>query len=136
MSFLVSVVVTFVLIPSTRKQGLPLSTFFCVPAVMMHNLNDAMMAAELLLSNMTFSAWHFPFCMIFGIMYVIFQWKLVQRTNVFYYFFLDYDKPFALLWYIGLLIAVSNISAKVYSVPNRALRRSYHFFSAAWDFQN
>jgi hypothetical protein len=106
MSFLVTIVVTFVLIPGVRKQGLPTTTFFFLPALILHNANNTMMAIELLISNMQFSFWHFPFCMLFGTLYVIFQWVWVQKIGAFYYFFLDYDRPDALVWHVGLLTGV------------------------------
>ena len=65
------------------------------------------MTGELLLTDMSFSFWHFPFVMLLVSAYIIFQWIYVHRIGAFYQFFLDYDKPGAIFWYTGLIIGVS-----------------------------
>lgn len=107
MAYLVTVVVTFVLIPAVKQRQQPSTTFFLIPALVMHNLNVITMTGELLLTDMSFALWHFPFVLLFGCSYIIFQWIYVHRSGVFYYFFLDYDKPGAIFWYIGLIVGVA-----------------------------
>jgi hypothetical protein len=133
MSFLVTVVVTYVLIPGAQKEGLSPEIYFSVPVLMLHNANNTMMATELLLSNMKFSFWHFPFCILFGVCYVLFQWYWVEKVGAFYYFFLDYDRSDAPLWYIGLLIAVRISRAMFRGAFTRFdLQVTVFFFVGLW----
>lgn len=74
MAYLVSVVVTFVLIPGGKQQGLPTANFFKVLPLLMHNANVVFMALELVLNRIPFCAMHFPFVLIYGSAYVIFSW--------------------------------------------------------------
>jgi len=105
-SFLVTIVVTFVLIPATRANKLPDDVFFHPAAVSMHNLNVIFMTIETLLGRLTFFTMHFPFVIMFGILYVLFAWYWNSVKGVFYYFFLDYNRNWAILWHFGLLIMV------------------------------
>jgi len=105
-AFLVSAVVTYVLIPTTVKRGLPLDTFYKFLPVLFHNANVAYMALELVLNNLAFSPHHFIFVILYGVAYVLFAWFWFQVKGVFYYFFLDYARDWAILWHLGLLIAV------------------------------
>lgn len=107
LAYLVTVVVTFVLLPGVKRQGLPTNTFFTVVALLMHNANVAFLTADILLSTIVFNLWHLFFAVLFGCAYVLFQWVWYHRLGAFYYFFLDYERPGAIFWYLGLVIGVS-----------------------------
>ena len=65
------------------------------------------MAIELALNRMHFVPLFVVFPILFGSMYTAFAWFWFEVTGIFYYFFLDYDKPFAIFWHLGLLTALS-----------------------------
>ena len=46
---------------------------------------------------------HLPYAVLFGCCYALFAWYWFWRTRVFYYFFLDYRRPYAIVVYLGLL---------------------------------
>ena len=126
-SFLVTLVVTFVLIPATRASKLPDDVFFHPAALSMHNLNVVFMTCETLLGRTTFHVMHFPFVILFGIIYVLFAWYWNKVKGVFFYFFLDYNRNWAILWHLGLLIMVN-----VYT--NICIIEAIEMFSIRWHF--
>lgn len=107
MSFLVSFVVSFVLIPGSRSRNMPTTNFFQVLPLIFHNCNVAFMVVEKLVNNIHIVNEDYPYILIFGLLYVIFSWYWFSVKKVFYYFFLDYDRPYSVFWYLGLLIVVS-----------------------------
>lgn len=107
MSYLVTVVVSFVLIPGQIKKGLPNSAFFSPVSLLAHNFNVLAMMVEVCLSRMTVQIRHLPYVILFGLAYICFSWIWFELTGIFYYFFLDYEHPNALLWLMGLLGACS-----------------------------
>ena len=109
-SFLVSTVVTYVLIPGMKSKGAELADpFFQFFPLLFHNVNVILISAEAMLSNISFGFWHFPFIVIYGALYVVFAWYWFHKRGVFYYFFLDYENKYALVWHIGLMIVVRQI---------------------------
>ena len=106
-AYLVTVVVTFVLIPGTRSRNMPTDNFFQFLPVLFHNANVLFMLGEVLLNNVTIEVNHLPFVVLYGSCYVVFSWFWFHYKGVFYYFFMDYDAPHAWLWFICLLIAVA-----------------------------
>jgi len=72
----------------------------------MHNANILFMLIEFLLNDLPISFWHFPFILTYGLIYVMFSWVLYHYRGYHYYFFLDYTKPYALYWYLGLFAIV------------------------------
>ncbi len=106
-AFLVTFIVSFVLIPGIKKQGLPVVHFFKFFPLLFHNANIMLMITDTLLSKTKFCLWHFPFAVLFGCCYVVFQWYWFQVIGVFYYFFLDYHGSYAVLWHLGLIVVVS-----------------------------
>lgn len=107
MSFLVTIVVTFVLIPSGIKKGISNDGMFKFFPLLFHNANVAFMVWEILTNKFKFSMNHFPFVLLYGCAYSIFSWYFFYCRKVFLYFFLDYDAPYAIPAYLGLLTAVS-----------------------------
>ena len=106
-AYLVSAVVTFVLIPFTKKAGLPVKTFFLPMAILMHNANVMFMALEFMINELQFSYYHFIFMLFYGLAYVVFSWVWHHYHGMFYYFFLDYHRPYAFWWHLALLSLVS-----------------------------
>jgi hypothetical protein len=107
MALLVSVVVTYVLIPGMKMKGIPRDVFFQFFPLLFHNANIVFMGVEILLNKIPFSLWHFPFIVILGLLYVVFSWYWVEVSGVFYYFFLDYSHPLAVAFHLGLVLAVA-----------------------------
>lgn len=106
-SILITVVVTFVLIPGGKSRGLPVNNFFKITPLLMHNANVIFMLVESILNDIPFQMNHIPFALLYGLTYVAFSWAWFQYKGVFYYFFLDYGRPWAVLMYMGVVLAVS-----------------------------
>jgi hypothetical protein len=103
MSILVTTVVTFVLIPVARRHNDPISHMFRWRSLMTHNGNVLMMQLAMLSAPPPITLAHLPYAVLFGCCYAIFAWYWFWRTRVFYYFFLDYRRPYAIVAYLGLL---------------------------------
>lgn len=106
MSFLVTIVVTFVLIPGGIKKGVSVDGMFKFFPLLFHNANVVFMVYEIFSNKLTFSINHFPFVLLFGCAYSAFSWWFFASRKVFLYFFLDYDEPYAIFAYLALLAAV------------------------------
>jgi hypothetical protein len=106
MAYLVTTVVTFLLIPGARARNSEESFFATIPLIL-HNANALFMAVEIFLNRIEFRLAHLPFIQLFGLCYVFFTWIHVHRKfEVFFYFFLDYNRPFAAAWYGALFFLV------------------------------
>ena len=107
LSILVTAVVTFVLIPMARQHGHPMGRMFRWRPLMMHNGNVLMMQLTMLSAPPPVTLAHLPYAVLFGCCYIIFAWYWFLRTRVFYYFFLDYHRPYAVFTYLGLLATLA-----------------------------
>jgi len=107
MSILVTAVVTFVLIPTACQHGHPIGRMFRWRPLMMHNGNVLMMQLAMLSAPPPVTLVHLPYAMLFGCCYAIFAWYWFLRTRVFFYFFLDYHRPYAVFTYLGLLATLA-----------------------------
>lgn len=105
-AFLVSSIVTFVLLPHAKAANLPTDNFFVIIPLIMHNANILFMAIEIIANKIPFSLWHFPFIWIYGISYIVFSWVWNNYHGYYFYFFLDYTRPGAIKWYMVLLAIV------------------------------
>lgn len=106
-AFLVTSVVTFLLVPAAKAKQLPVKMFFTPIPVILHNLNSVFMAIEMVLNRLPVFWTHLSFVQCFGLAYVLFAWLYVyKKLGVFYYFFLDYNRPYAVAWYLGLFLLV------------------------------
>ena len=103
-AFLVSAVVTYVLIPATIKRKLPLDNFFMPLPKIMHNANVVFISMELILNKIDFNFSHHPYLLFYAMAYVVFAWAWFEVKGLFYYFFLDYVRPDALAWHVALLV--------------------------------
>jgi hypothetical protein len=106
-SFVVSSLVTFVLIPHAKRANFPIDNFFVIIPLLMHNANITFMAIELIINKIPFVLWHFPFIMLYGVGYGVFSWIWNHFNGYYFYFFLDYTRPGAILWYMALMAIVS-----------------------------
>lgn len=105
LAYLVTVLVTFVLIPGAISKKIPHKFFDIIP-ILCHNANALFMGIEISLNKLSMPFSHIAFIQLFGLIYVIFAWKLHNTNGIFYYFFLDYDRPYAVWWYVGLFLSV------------------------------
>lgn len=103
MAYLVTLSVTFALIPQAKKNNLPYDNFFKPLPLLMHNANVLFMAIELGFNSLQFSTSHLLFCTAFGITYVLFAWYWYEVKGMFYYFFIDYHHPYALAFHVALI---------------------------------
>ena len=103
MAFLVTTVVTYVLIPSTETKGLSADNYYRPLPLIMHNFNVLFMSLELGLNNIRFHLPHLAFAALWGITYVFFAWFWYQYKGVFFYFFLDYNQKLAVPFHLGLI---------------------------------
>lgn len=92
-SFLITSVVTFVLIPGKQANGGDAQFFFHWRPVVMHNVNVVIAGTELLLNGMTLRWAHFPISLLWGGYYVVFSWFWLRHAGVVYYPFLDPTRP-------------------------------------------
>lgn len=105
-SLLVTVIVTFVLIPGILKRGGSNEVMFMWAGQVMHNCNLLFMLTELLLNRLPFVPAHFCFAVGYGMWYVVFSWCLLCYAGVVFYPFLDPSKP----WHISLSIHIALLS--------------------------
>jgi hypothetical protein len=108
---LVTVVVTFVLLPLREKLEGKGSNDFMLHArpLLMHNGNVVLMATELLLGRHTIETRHVGLAVLWGALYVIFAWGWQHRTGIYYYPFLDHTlhPAKAVGCHLGLVAALS-----------------------------
>jgi hypothetical protein len=105
-AYIVTMVVTFVLIPAASKRNMPTHTFFDPIPVLLHNANVIFIGIETLMNRAPLFGAHFPYGQLFGLAYVVFAWYWYTKIGAFYYFFLDYNRPYASVWYLGLFALV------------------------------
>jgi hypothetical protein len=103
MAFLVTFIVTFILLPQAYNKGMRTDTFFYFLPLLFHNANVTFMTIEILTNKISIELEHFPFVICYGLAYILFSWLWFQYKGVFYYFFLDYEREYAILFYLGLV---------------------------------
>jgi hypothetical protein len=133
MAYLVTLSVTFALIPQAKKNDLPYDNFFKPLPLLMHNANVLFMAIELGLNSLQFSASHLLFCTIFGITYVLFAWYWYTIKGMFYYFFIDYHQPYALAFHVALISVMITFfslgNTLSYAIKSYATESEYPFIA-------
>lgn len=107
LSLLVTTVVSFVLIPTARRHQQPIDRMFRWRPQMMHNGNVLMLQCAMVMTPLPITLAFLPYTVLFGYCYLVFAWYWFWRTRVFYYFFLDYRRPYAVLTYLGLFVALA-----------------------------
>lgn len=84
-SILITVIVTFVLIPAGVHSKTPIDNFFTTAALVMHNANVYFMMLELIFNNFDkFHFSHLPFTIIYGLIYVVWGWILANTKGLFF----------------------------------------------------
>jgi hypothetical protein len=73
-SFIISAIVTFILIPGAKKNNVPVNVFYTFQALLMHNANVLFMASEMMMNALTIKYSHFPFIILYGATYAVFSW--------------------------------------------------------------
>ena len=104
---LVTAVTSFVLIPTALRTDFPVTRMFRWRPLIMHNCNALMMQLAMLIAPPPVTLAHLPYALLFGCAYAVFSWIWFHRTGVFYYFFLDYRRPYAIGAYVGLLAVLT-----------------------------
>jgi len=118
-AFLVSSVVTFVLIPFERKNNpTTFDGYFLVHNLLMHNANIIFMAIEFFANDLHFTFHHYVYMLMYGLAYIIFSWGWKKYCNILYYFFLDYQRKDAVFWHIGLLLGLLSLFFAGYYLSN------------------
>ena len=115
-SLLVTLVVTFILIPSANKRGDALDNWFKLPELIMHNANLIVLMIELMIGNLVFDFRYLPLVVMFGIAYVIFAAIHENKTGVYYYSFLDPRTSKSAFIHVALLIAIISCFSIIFIV--------------------
>ena len=123
-SLLVTLVVTFILIPSNQKMGHPLENWFKFPEQIMHNANIIVLTIELILGNLPIGIQSIPLITLFGISYVIYAAFNERRTGIYFYSFLDPRLSKAAIIHIILLL-VTLICFGIIFIVDAALKNWY-----------
>lgn len=129
MSFLVNLVVTFVLFPGLKKQGKFDKVFFMLNwrPQCMHNGFVLVSAMEAVLVMPPMVMGDFPIIVIYGLTYAFFSYILFAVTGIFHYFFLDPRFKFAPCGLVGLLLLLTAL----YAAGSTALTAAAH----SWIFR-
>ncbi|KAI8893760.1 hypothetical protein BC833DRAFT_607341 [Globomyces pollinis-pini] len=106
-AMLVTIVVTFILIPVGMKRGQNVQGMFKPQSLIMHNLNMIFMVMELIWNQIQIDLTHLPFVILYGLTYVVFAWIYANIRGYFFYFFLNYNQPRAILMHSVLVFALS-----------------------------
>jgi len=89
-ALLVTVVVTYYLIPNNQKKGFDVAKYFLWYEIVMHNLNVILLGADLVLGGVDISLGMVVFPVMFGIVYVYFAYiYAVYGGGIYLYDFLD-----------------------------------------------
>jgi hypothetical protein len=103
MAFLVTSVVTFGLIPVAINRKLPFENFFKVWPLLMHNFNILFITIEFFFNKLPIIIQHNILCFTWGMLYTFFSMYWYKSKGYFYYFFIDYTKPYAPIWLLVLI---------------------------------
>jgi hypothetical protein len=79
------------------------------PSLVMHNLNFVLIMIDFYLNKVVFIPMHACYLVIFGSIFIVSLWFQYHRYGVWYYFFLDYNSPFALFSYSATLATMAAI---------------------------
>lgn len=108
LSWLVSMVVTFVLLPAAYvNEPAKVDVMLGWRPQVLHNGYILFCALELVISRPPMIAELFPLMILFGLCYITFAWALYMRLGIYVYFFLDPTFAFAPVAYVLLLAATT-----------------------------
>ena len=88
-AFLVTVTVTYMLIPEANARGNNITHYFRWDSQLMHNGNIIFILIEMAVSDISLSLWHAPYPVIFGCAYVLFSAFNARRSGIYFYDFID-----------------------------------------------
>jgi hypothetical protein len=112
LSWLVALVVSFVLIPAAvRKEPEKVEVLLRWRPQVLHNGYVLACACELVLAKPPMVSAHFPLMILFGTGYIAFAWAMHARLGVYAYFFLDPTFSWSPIAYAALLLVTSGCFA-------------------------
>jgi len=88
-AFLVTITVTYMLIPEANERGDNITHYFKWDSQLMHNGNVIFILFEMAVSDIELSLWHIPYPVIFGCVYVLFSAFNARRSGIYFYDFID-----------------------------------------------
>ena len=88
-AFLVTITVTYMLIPEANERGDNISHYFKWDSQLMHNGNVIFILTEMAVSDISLSLWYAPYPVIFGCIYVLFSAFNARRSGIYFYDFID-----------------------------------------------
>ncbi|MBK11115.1 MAG: hypothetical protein CMB44_00935 [Euryarchaeota archaeon] len=88
-AFLVTVTVTYMLIPEANERGDNIDHYFKWDSQLMHNGNVIFILTEMAVSDISLSLWYAPYPVIFGCIYVLFSAFNARRSGIYFYDFID-----------------------------------------------
>mgnify|MGYP001184476511 CR=1 FL=1 len=88
-AFLVTVTVTYMLIPEANERGDNIDHYFRWDSQLMHNGNIIFILTEMAVSDISLSLWYAPYPVIFGCIYVLFSAFNARRSGIYFYDFID-----------------------------------------------
>ena len=107
-AMLVSVVVTYYLIPNNLEKGFDVAKYFLWYEIVMHNLNVILLGTDLVLGGVDITLGMLAFPVLFGIAYVFFAYiYAVYGGGIYLYDFLDPRVSRAPYIHIGLFVMIA-----------------------------
>ena len=107
-ALLVSVIVTYYLIPNNLEKGFDVAKYFLWYEIVMHNLNVILLGADLVLGGVDITLGMIAFPVLFGIAYVFFAYiYAVYGGGIYLYDFLDPRVSRAPYIHIGLFVMIA-----------------------------
>ena len=107
-ALLVTVVVTYYLIPKNQKKGFDVAKYFYWYEIVMHNLNVILLSIDLVLGGVDITLGMVSFPVLFGIAYVFFSYiYAVYGGGIYLYDFLDPRVSRAPYIHIGLFVMIA-----------------------------
>ena len=88
-AFLVTITVTYMLIPEANERGDNIAHYFKWDSQLMHNGNVIFILIEMAVSDISLSLWYAPYPVIFGCAYVLFSAFNARRSGIYFYDFID-----------------------------------------------
>ena len=107
-SILITVIVTFVLIPFGANEKLMMDKMYEIPTLIMHNANVYMMIGELIVYPHSFNLSDFAYIVLYGLVYTIFGWILAYFTKFYFYFFMAPSYKYAVVAHVSLIAALGS----------------------------
>ena len=88
-AFLVTITVTYMMIPEANERGHNITHYFKWDSQLMHNGNVIFILTEMAVSNISLSLWYLPYPVIFASTYVLFSGFNARRSGFYFYDFID-----------------------------------------------